>query len=229
MDDTTQQDPLLKFMDGTSSVHSYAVLARRGSIALGLKLQGVVPGEMMGMPGKSFLAFRLRSAHAGSLFDAEDAEQNVTAIANHKLELHEAWPSFEFEKINPERASMAAGVFVRGSLKDDPLKVFDRILEQDLIEKTVSWVCEQAGPDYVWGVPRRVMVHFRGEIEKLRGQVFEQVEIKKAFELEVEGAIEQPMAHAALLKKIYEAKQQSKLDEASKIGDAETGFGDLDC
>ena len=60
----------LYFMDGTSSKQSYAAVARRGSIFLGVRFVGLDDGTEFGMPDRTYVRFRIRSA-----WSAELAEQ----------------------------------------------------------------------------------------------------------------------------------------------------------
>ena len=102
----------LHFIDGTSSQRSYAVVARRGHVFLGVRFLGLVDGDQLGVPGKTYLHARVRSARDQALADKLDLEggpDNVINLFPPQLALDEAWPGFTFEKIDGERASLHPG------------------------------------------------------------------------------------------------------------------------
>jgi hypothetical protein len=149
----------LHFINGTSSQRSYAVVARRGHVFLGIKFLGLADGDQMGVPGKTYLHARVRSARdqalAGQL-DLEGGPDNVINLFPPQLALDEAWPGFTFEKIDAERASLILGMFINGSLIDNPDAVIARIEEANLFRKLVDSVIDQAGPQY--GIARAKLV-----------------------------------------------------------------------
>ena len=133
----------LHFIDGTNSQLSYGVVARRGHNFLGVRFSGLVDGDQFGMPGKTYLHARVRSARdqalAGKL-DLESSADNVINLFPPQLPLDEAWPGFTFEKIDAERASLILGMFINGSLLDDTDAVIKRIEEASLFRKLVDCV-----------------------------------------------------------------------------------------
>src|SRR3984957_6023196 len=93
----------LHFIDGSSSHSSYAVVARRGSIFLGVRFSGLTDGQQLGVPGKTYLHARMRSARDQALAEKLDLESGADKIINlfaQQLALDEAWPGFTFEKVN---------------------------------------------------------------------------------------------------------------------------------
>ena len=64
----------LHFIDGTSSQRSYAVIARHGYVFLGVRFLGLVDGDELGVPGKTYLHARVRSARDQALADKLDLE-----------------------------------------------------------------------------------------------------------------------------------------------------------
>ena len=141
----------LHFIDGTSSQRSYAVVARRGHVFLGVRFLGLADGDQMGVPGKTYFHARIRSARdqalAGQL-DLEVGPDNVIKLFQPQLALDEAWPGFTFEKIDAERASLILGMFINGSLTDDTDAVIARIADADLFRKLVDYVVGRAGLEY---------------------------------------------------------------------------------
>ena len=91
----------LHFIDGTSSQRSYAVVARRGHVFLGVRFLGLADGDQLGVPGKTYLHARVRSARDQALADKLDLEggpDNVINLFPPQLALDEAWPGFTFER-----------------------------------------------------------------------------------------------------------------------------------
>jgi hypothetical protein len=141
----------LHFIDGTSSQRSYAAVARRGHVFLGIKFLGLVDGDQMGVPGKTYFHARIRSALDQALADQLDLESSADNVINlfpPQLALDEAWPSFTFEKIDAERASLILGMFIGGSLIEDTDAVIARIEEASLFRKLVGCVIDRAGSEY---------------------------------------------------------------------------------
>jgi hypothetical protein len=141
----------LQFIDGTSSQRSYAAIARRGHVFLGIRFLGLADGEELGVPGETYLHARVRSARDQALADKLDLESNADNVINlfqPQLVLDEAWPGFTFEKIDGERASLILGMFIGGSLIDDTDAVIARIEEASLFWKLVDYVVDRAGLEH---------------------------------------------------------------------------------
>ena len=141
----------LHFIDGTSSQRSYAAVARRGHVFLGVRFLGLVDGDQLGVPGKTYLHARVRSARDQALADKLDLEvgpDNVVNLFQPQLALDGAWPGFTFEKVDAERASLILGMFINGSLINDADAVIARIEEASLCRKLVDCVIDQAGPEH---------------------------------------------------------------------------------
>ena len=129
----------LHFIDGTSSQLSYAVVARRGHVFLGVRFLGLADGDQLGVPGKTYLHARVRSARDQALADKLDLESSADNVINlfpPQLALDEAWPGFTFEKIDAERASLILGMFIDGSLIDDTDAVIETYRGRQPIPET---------------------------------------------------------------------------------------------
>src|ERR1700722_9236335 len=103
----------LHFIDGSGSHSSYAAVARRGNIFLGIKFSGLTDGHQLGVPGKTYLHARIRSARDQALaekLDMESGADNVVGLFAQQLALDEAWPDLTFEKVDVERASLHMGM-----------------------------------------------------------------------------------------------------------------------
>jgi hypothetical protein len=136
----------LRLMDGTSSQQSYAIVARRGDVFLGIKFNGLVEGEQFGVPDQAYLNVLLRSARNEGLAVQTPAD-NVVHLAQPQLELDAAWPSFTFERVSAERASLVIGLFIQGAVDTAIPDVLARIRNGDLFRKLVAHVITAAGPD----------------------------------------------------------------------------------
>ena len=203
----------LHFIDGTSSQRSYAAVARRGHIFLGVRFLGLADGDQLGVPGKTYLHARVRSAPDQALAEKLDLESSVDNVINlfqPQLALDEAWPGFTFEKINGERASLILGMFINGSLIDDTDAVIARIEHADLFRKLVDYVVGRAGPEHSIARAKLVAVWMFGQVKSsLAGlkKVAEHQKIvlaaQKEFAELVEGQVEVVGPHLQQLNTIY--------------------------
>jgi hypothetical protein len=137
-------------IDGTGSHQSYGVVARRGNIFLGVKFSGLTDGARFGLPGTTYLHVRLRSARVvelAALLDSTKDQAKIFNICLHQLSLDGAWPSLSFEKVDAERASLAIGLFIHGSLTADTATVITRIQQGDLFRKLIAYVAAAASQE----------------------------------------------------------------------------------
>ena len=143
--------PRLHLIDGSASSSSYAAIARRGSIFLGIRLAGLVDGAQLGAPGRSYLHVRICSARNQALAERLDHKHgavNVVNLFEQNLALDKAWPDFVFEKVDQARASLLVGLFIEGSLTDDTLAVVARITAANLFLKLAEYAIGCAGAEY---------------------------------------------------------------------------------
>ncbi len=208
----------IKFIDGTSSTQSYAVIARRGDIVLGLKLNGLHDGKLMHMSGKTYLSARVRSARAPGLF-ADEEGSNVVQLGEQTLTLAEAWPNLAFDKVSEDRASCGVGLFIRGSLATDPEVVRARIDEQDFLGKLLAYVAEKAGEENVVVQPRPLLNWWKQLLAPAFAEAAVMAATNKEFQQQLEANVEVVGLHAQQLKAIYEknAAMQEAL-HASQAG-----------
>ena len=102
----------LHFIDGASSQRSYAVVARRGHVFLGVRFLGLADGDQFGVPGKTYLHARVRSARDQVLADKLDLESsagNVIKPVPTAVGAGRGLANFTFEKIDAERACLILG------------------------------------------------------------------------------------------------------------------------
>jgi len=208
----------LHFIDGTSSQLSYAVVARRGHIFLGVRFLGLVDGDQLGVPGKTYLHARVRSARDQALADKLDPEvgpDNVINLFPPQLALDEAWPGFTFEKIDADRASLILGMFINGSLIHDADAVIARIEEASLFRKLVDCVIDQAGPEHSIARAKLIAMwmfdQLKPSLAGLKKAAEHQkivLEAQKEFAELVEGQIEVVGPHLQQLDAIYHNHHQ---------------------
>jgi hypothetical protein len=145
-----KQFPGLRLLDGTSSKQSYAIVARRGDVFLGIKFSGLTEGEEFGVTDRSYLHVLLRSARNENLaaeLDLKAPTDNVVQFVQPQLALDAAWPGLSFDKVNDERASVMVGQFIQGSLDKDVPDVLARIRKGDLFRKLVAHAVAAAEPE----------------------------------------------------------------------------------
>jgi hypothetical protein len=209
----------LHLLDGSSSFSSYAAIARRGNIFLGIKFSGLVDGSPVGAAGKSYLHVKLRSARNPDLankLDQKPGVKNVITLAEHQLTLDKAWPKFTFENIDGERASLTVGMFIDGSLDGDTHAVIARIKAGSLFLKLVNYAIDNAGAEYRIAPPKAVAAWLTDQAKPvLEGllQVKEVMtigpEVKKEFKKLVADQVETVGPHLQQLKAIYQKHVQA--------------------
>jgi hypothetical protein len=140
----------LHFLDGTASTKGYVVVARRDDVFLGIAFAGLVDGAHLGLPDKTCVQARIRSARSPRLaaeLDAATKADNVVALIQTQTTPAGAWPGMSFEKISGERASLLIGLFIEGSLATDAPAILERVSKGDLFEKLAAYAVAQAGPE----------------------------------------------------------------------------------
>jgi hypothetical protein len=142
-------------MGGTSSQQSYAVVARRGDVFLGIKFSGLADGAQFGLPDKAYLNVLLRSARNQNLAAELNLERHADLAKPH-FALDAAWPGLTFERVNVEGASLVIGLFIRGSLGKDMPAILARIRNDNLFRKLVAHAVTAAGPDHCIADQERV-------------------------------------------------------------------------
>ena len=212
----------LHFIDGSGSHSSYAAVARRGNIFLGIRFSGLADGHQLGVPGKTYLHARMRSARDQALaekLDLESGADNVIGLFPQQLALDEAWPGVTFEKVDAERASLQIGMFIDGSLTDDTDAVIARIEEAGLFRKLVDYVVERAGLEYRI-VRAKVVAAWMSDHSKPMLDVLQKAAVRhkiavaaqKEFAGTVEDQIEIVGSHVQQLNAIYQKLKQATPD-----------------
>ena len=219
----------LRFLDGTHSSSSYAVFARRGNIFLGIKLSGLTDGSQLGLPGKTYLHARVRSARQQTLaeqLDLAKQAENIVNLFDQQVAVDEAWPNFSFDKVDGTRASLSVGMFIGASLNKATATVIARIEQGDLISKMVGYVIETAGPEYRIAPAKTLSAwlfdQVKPALEVLKMTIAHQKAAQaaqKEFGAVIGDQLEVVGAYGQQLKAIYQKHQQA---------DAEAGLGSVD-
>ena len=202
MTDTTER----RFLDGSSSSKSYLVIALRGDIALGIRPLGLSDGSGMGAPGKSYLHARLRSCKAPTGMAAQyasDGEENVVKLGDQKLGFDEAWPNIDFTKRDDQRASTIVGVFLRGSVHHDAMKLVQRLEEEDFLLKMATYIAERVGPENMIMRPIAIAAWLHERLDPMVSHLKSQAAASGEFAQHVEEHLEVFGFQAALLNKLY--------------------------
>lgn len=176
-------------MDGSSSHKSYLVFARQGSgpnaILLGVKLYGLLPGEQFNTENKTYLFCRIRSARSPEQAIQIDnilAEKgnNIVGMTDHRQKLADAWGNIEFEKIDDQRASLAIGIFLRGSITDNPGVVLDRLSDIDCYQLLAEEVVKQAGPEHCFKTATQIALWLRYKASPMLQGIGQHIKISEA-------------------------------------------------
>lgn len=141
----------LHFIDGTYSHNSYAVLARREDILLGIRFTGMLDGALFGISDAIYLHARVRSARSPALvkqLEQEPSANNVVEIFKQNLTPAGAWPKISFDKVDNKRASLMIGLFVGGPPIDDPFAMLAHIKEGEPFRKLFAYVIRRAGQEH---------------------------------------------------------------------------------
>ena len=209
----------LRFMDGTKSHKGYAVVARRGNVFLGIKLSGLLDGSRLGLPGKTYLSVRVRSAWDQGLAEQLDGEgsKKVVSLFEQQIEIDQAWPKFTFEKVDSKRASLIVGLFIGASLNDDPAAVINRIEQGDLGRKLVDYVIQQAGPEHCIARPKMVAAWLLDELNPVLDGLEKSIVVQKAaqatqkeFAAAIEDQLEVAGAYGLQLNAIFNKHKQAQ-------------------
>jgi hypothetical protein len=218
---TSQNYIGLHFIDVSGSHNNYVAIARRGNIFLGIRFSGLTDGAQLGVPGKTYLHARMRSARDQALaekLDMESGTVNVIGLFAQQLALDGAWPRITFEKVDVERASLHMGVFVDGSLTDDTEAVIARIEQAGLLRKLVDYAIVGAGLEYQIARAEAVATWLSDQpkpaLDGLKMAAAHHkiaVAAQKEFAEIVEGKLEIVASYAQQLNAIYQKHKQANL------------------
>ena len=202
-----------QLMSGSFSSESYLMVAKRGDVALGLKIAGI-GSDPTGNPKRSYVACRIRSAIYKKGLHEEHAEQEekVVSLADKGLNLESAWPNIKFTKLNTARASTIMGIFVRGSIKLDPEQVLNQLVEGTVLDSIVDFIIEQAGVDHMV-IRRQVIINWlRSQVQPSLVKIRAQKEAASKLDEEIEASIGVAAYEAQLMKALYQAEQEPETE-----------------
>lgn len=213
------------FINGTSSKHSYIVIARRGDVVLGLRPLGLAPGKVMGLEDRTILQVRLRSAKiTPEIEQALQSGDNVVSFSK-ATGYADAWPKIQFSKLDDQRASMILLTPIRGDITgSNKYEMLEKLIKGQFVEALASKVCDLAEPEHV--VVRSMLVadHIRKTLKLLPDQL---VTLQKLSALDGENKKylddlpEEPVTDSVVFAKLKEMQaviSQSEQLQAQDIG-----------
>ena len=152
-------NPNLKMMRGSGGAMDYAVVARKGNMAFGVKPLAAMPGAARGLPGTTYFVVRVRVAPAGDLFDEAD-DGNVVKLGQKFKQPSQAWPNIEWMKTGSERCSTILSMFVKGTLGAGPeleQLLLDNVKDKAVGKKLTDQLVELVGSEHLVAKPRHIV------------------------------------------------------------------------
>lgn len=143
----------IHLMNGTFCNDCYAVIAKQGNVILGLKPLGFQDAPHPALKGRTYMAARLRIAHAPENFGKDDdGPGSVVNMADAKhYDLGDVFTDIPWMKKDDDgvpRYSTIWGSYLKGSLATDPKALLEKIETEDVIyrmaEQAVALVQDSA-------------------------------------------------------------------------------------
>ena len=212
-----------KLMPGSQTGPSYLLIARRGDVALGIKMLGVL-SDPIGQKGRSYMACRLRSAPYGGDLEHAEQQDTVVSMADHGLTLTTAWPDIKFDKVSAQRASALLGFFVRGDPEQDPVATITAVLDGDGIASLVDLVVKRAGLEHMVLRRQAIIEWAKGEIVPVLLRTRAKAEAAAKFSAQAEQTIGIAGFQAAQLHALYASTQAGADDNAAALDELEAGL-----
>jgi len=208
-------------MDGTGSSQSYAVVARRGDIFLDIRFAGLSDGAQLGLPGKTYLHVRLRSARNPELaaqLDLASGPENVFNLFQPQITLDAAWPDLAFEKLDAGRASLSVGLFIRGSLSENAAAVLARLRQGDVFRQLAAYAVAHAGAEHCIAEQERVALWLAKQAKPTLHELRKKIVVDQAmaatreeFEARIDAEEEVVAPHRQDVKAIFQRHVQEHL------------------
>lgn len=144
----------IKFIDGTYTPQSYAVVGRQKNNVLGVRPLGMQQANMQGTD-KVFVFCRLRSASGAGLFDeayegSEDGGGGGVVLFASKASSKDwasLWPKIKFEKQGDQRASSIFGAYIDGNVVAEPEAFAQKINDEKILEGMANAVINAIGEE----------------------------------------------------------------------------------
>jgi hypothetical protein len=193
-------------MRGSSGAMDYAVVARKGNMAFGVKPLAAMPGAARGLPGTTYFVVRVRVAPVGDLFD-DGEEGNVVKLGQKYKSPTQAWPNIEWMKTGSERCSTILSMFVKGTLGAGPeleQLLLDNVKDKAVGKKLTDQLVELVGSEHLVAKPRHI-VDFTDEqfMGAINGAI-EQISQKKQAQEQMFAALEDNFGvEQKVLKDVY--------------------------
>lgn len=193
-------------MKGTEGNPDYLVLARKGDVVIGLKPNAVMEGP----ENTTYIGARIRSASAKGVFPDEG---NVHSIAAGGGDFAKPWPNILFEKSDEERASGQVCIYLDGSFKEEPQKVWDQTSEGQIGKRMAQYLKEIIEEEYLI-LPEAALAEY---INSILDPAFQSIKDRMDRNEKMKQAVKENKGQfgmqAELMKKIYgnTAEGQAKL------------------
>jgi hypothetical protein len=221
----------LKMMKGTGGHEDYLLVARKGNMVFGIKPLAAVPGAMKGVPGTAYFMARIRCAPAGDLF-AETDDGTVVQFQQKFSKPQEAWPNFDWEKVDANRCSSIYSVFVKGALGEGA--ELEKILLEQIADKKVG---KRFSAELVAGIGAKHLVVTPRQLTDFVDDLFTGA-IKAAMKAHAEKKAMQNMvfdhiedtfgAESKVLKNLYKKLHPNQIIEDAEVPDADADDGSAD-
>lgn len=200
MEAAMKNEPMM--MIGSEGHADYYVFARKGSIALGVKVVGIIKGQF---PGTTYISARVRSA-VHPEFASEKSDNNVVSLA--KLTPESAWPDVVWQKSNASRASTIIGAHLQGKPSDNPNFLLEEIEKGEFIENMVQYMAQLAGAENLIASQDEIKEWLLGQFKPVADKIRQKVELVKEVESDLSKSIGVFGTQAAILKKAHDKLAQ---------------------
>ncbi len=220
-----------KMMRGTQGNMDYLVIARKGKIVLGIKINYIGPGDIT---DTLYVGIRVRSAFAGKIFEEEDAKIGVvTNLGDHKASPDTAW-DIPWEKSKAEYASTQSGIHLPGFSKPEeliPTLLDNKKLARDIVDGLLQLI---GGEAHLIIGKRVIRDWLHAQFETSFKKALEVISKQKEVVQEQKASIGTFGVQTSSLKKLHDklsaahAQEVPDIEEESDEGNDEAGGGEDD-
>jgi hypothetical protein len=206
-------NPNLKMMRGSGGAMDYAVVARKGNMAFGVKPLAAMPGAARGLPGTTYFVVRVRVAPVGELFE-EGEDSNVVKLGQKYKLPAQAWPNIEWMKSGSDRCSTILSMFVKGALGAGPeleKLLLDNVAGKAIGKKLADQIVELVGSENLVIKPRHLVDFTDEQFMGAINSAIEQIKQKKQAQEQMFAALEDNFGvEQKVLKDVYAKLGMSK-------------------
>lgn len=142
----------IRTIPGSSKATTYMIVARRGTIALAIKPEAIVPSIAVNGPeNHTYFTIRLRSQDAAEAFKDLEISDFDKAMMK-KIGFASAWSEVVWEKVSQVHASTTVGTHLPGQAHGDSLEksqlFLDNLENGALTEKFIEYIRGMIEPQY---------------------------------------------------------------------------------